>query len=88
MRAQGVEERDLDAGDGVQDFEDGRKHQRIGSGPGDIAEDDADPHAGADEVAEGRRADGPPQGIAHRGLRIGQGRDEGRLDDGDVERIV
>ena len=86
--AERVEEDDLESGDGVQDLQDGPEEERVGRGPGDIAEDDADAHAGADEVAEGRRADGRVERAADGGGRVGQGGNEGRLDDGDVERIV
>ena len=43
---------------------------------------------GADEVSEGRRADGRRESAADGGGRVGQGGNVGRLDDGDVERVV
>ena len=88
MRAQSVEERHFDAGDGVKDFEDGPEEERMGRRTGDVAEDDADARSRADDLPQGQRTHGRFEGRPDGGRRVGQGRNEFRLDDGDVERTV
>jgi hypothetical protein len=88
VRPQGVEKYDLDIIGPADLIKHGAEKEGVGSGPRDIAEDDADSHPRTDELLEGRGTDRAPQGVPEGGRGVGNGGNVARFDDGDVERIV
>ena len=89
MRAECLEQRDVFASGASREehAEDLGQEDLVGRRAGDVAEDDADPHSRMHLIGERRRADWLRECRSHRGPLVGQPRDEGRLDDRNVQPV-